>query len=741
MDEAPLPAQGDALNMSLQVKNSNAAASSGQRQGMINGGGLQLNDFLRTDANHGGPSSSTTTLSSDKNRAHLPREDRSNSNSTSNLFTSRTGTGVNNTLTHQRRRLQATVGTWRLQATHPPSSMLDLEIGSRLVAVNLSLASSDTLAKLMKQRPINAIFLNCEKANKVLCLQEEVGEASRNREVENGTRDQDEASLLLREELIRDRMAALSEMVVAALRENLPPLLPREEPLKKCLAVLADKNATQHGNASLGASSTSTTSTSTAITKINDSAPSSTCCSVLRPGWEPQQACFTEQQHDQPIAASRRGQEQQLFNVDWQLGASLLFEGDAVGGEGEADEIEIGGDAHKPLACNVDIIPEMKEKENGKINAVVHTQTSEGGGTLIGTSEGGGTSIGFSSKSSSSFRRRPTPSAVERVPATALRRIMAFVGDLPTIAGCCCLSRSWFRALWQEKLWQWVLRHGAPLPDNVRPGFWRWLARKHTRRRVANTSRGGPEDGRSDPRGSATASFSKPSGKGEASSSRRLGVVDEDEKLLRERDRESAALLCLSYGPSPGGVVRARAKRRFARLAGFADAFDCLDATGILTSTVFFSNHTSKGKAVVLCRQFQAVLCGKSLQLFRHFFGEGVAPELWFFYQVQDLFLDWRERNGISRTDFLRIWDVFLFEGSWKMVLRIIVTFLHEHEAELRTRLGSCDRIMADLFDGGKGKGSGGRGFIIMKEALAKCKVTKSLLGHIAECLSSPSCT
>lgn len=166
-----------------------------------------------------------------------------------------------------------------------------------------------------------------------------------------------------------------------------------------------------------------------------------------------------------------------------------------------------------------------------------------------------------------------------------------------------------------------------------------------------------------------------------------------------------------------------------------------------------------------LTRVFQISLCAADLRLFKHFFAEGVAPELFFCLWAQSLFTDcplFSRRNSPKSsvsaapdvsaatgtggrgqptsglcsnvTDlFATLWDVILVEKSPKTLVRFAVAYCAELEDPLRRRSG--DRAVALLLDGVDGggdveellRGSDG-GYEALWNRAMGLKVTRELL-------------
>ncbi|CAJ1427620.1 unnamed protein product [Effrenium voratum] len=95
---------------------------------------------------------------------------------------------------------------------------------------------------------------------------------------------------------------------------------------------------------------------------------------------------------------------------------------------------------------------------------------------------------------------------------------------------------------------------------------------------------------------------------------------------------------------------------------------------------------------VMQCRYFQVAIAAHVPNLFRHLIGEGLAPELFFCRWLQGLF-----QSCLTPELQLRIWDLFIFERSFKVFVKLAVAIF----ALLEKRLIGQDieKMMDLLFD------------------------------------------
>merc|ERR1719235_2990700 len=92
-------------------------------------------------------------------------------------------------------------------------------------------------------------------------------------------------------------------------------------------------------------------------------------------------------------------------------------------------------------------------------------------------------------------------------------------------------------------------------------------------------------------------------------------------------------------------------------------------------------------------RCFQVMLAAHRPQLFRHLMAEGLAPELFFCWWLQCLF-----ESVAPEPVLLRLWDIFVFERSYKVFVRVAVAIFGALEHQLM-RVGDAEKMLRLLKD------------------------------------------
>lgn len=171
----------------------------------------------------------------------------------------------------------------------------------------------------------------------------------------------------------------------------------------------------------------------------------------------------------------------------------------------------------------------------------------------------------------------------------------------------------------------------------------------------------------------------------------------------------------------------------------------------LLTGSGLSLSSSEDAKSLVLfARMFQTVLCAKDIVLFKHFFAEGVAPELLFLYWMQDLCYTWGRRFGLvlgedqakekgfaydAKTrpfDLVkRMWTVCIFEGSFKMLFRVFVGFFELMSTTLRkSNVGTAERILELLYQKGQAPNKDVNAQTVWNRGL-NVKITRKMLGAV----------
>merc|ERR1719235_1735835 len=141
----------------------------------------------------------------------------------------------------------------------------------------------------------------------------------------------------------------------------------------------------------------------------------------------------------------------------------------------------------------------------------------------------------------------------------------------------------------------------------------------------------------------------------------------------------------------------------------------CLQRLWLLTSTALpWLVHQG--------RCFQVALAAHHPNIFQHLFAEGIAPELFYCLWSQSLL-----QGLVGNAELLRLWDLFVFERSHKVLIRAAVALFMLLEKEILGK--NEEKIMKTLFNPGAwplGPGA------LFQKAL-NTKITRSLLRVVAE--------
>eukprot|EP00913_Durusdinium_trenchii_P031820 g29799.t1 len=123
---------------------------------------------------------------------------------------------------------------------------------------------------------------------------------------------------------------------------------------------------------------------------------------------------------------------------------------------------------------------------------------------------------------------------------------------------------------------------------------------------------------------------------------------------------------------------------------------------------------------VMQCRYFQVIIAAQLPNLFRHFMGEGLAPELFFCAWLQGLF-----QSCLKAETQLRIMDHFIFERSFKVFVKLAVAIFTLLEKRLIGQ--DIEKMMDILFES--------QAWDLSQEEILKAtfavKVTRSMLREI----------
>lgn len=208
----------------------------------------------------------------------------------------------------------------------------------------------------------------------------------------------------------------------------------------------------------------------------------------------------------------------------------------------------------------------------------------------------------------------------------------------------------------QHRLWSWAFRWGAGPARSQRIAFWRWLL--------------------------GTGSAPPP----HASTLEAAAAVDGPGLL---------GLAAGLAGACPGLGLAQHMLEGAAAVAG-APAMPPDVAQGLLApplhgQRLWLLTADALPWLVLQARCFQVAIAAYQPQLFRHFMGEGVAPELFFCRWLQTLF-----RGCAAEAEVAQLLDLFVHEGSCKIFVRAAVALFGLLEAKLR---GDVDQIVQALYE------------------------------------------
>jgi len=291
-----------------------------------------------------------------------------------------------------------------------------------------------------------------------------------------------------------------------------------------------------------------------------------------------------------------------------------------------------------------------------------------------------------------------------------LSRILAFCGDVLSLARSGCVSLLWKESLQFNgtdlscRLWKWVVRFGEPLPRTCRWGFWCWL---HSRRAplvaLSGCARDFPKrlecgrrdealvDARTSIAADVPRTFSGIGAKTCGSSllpedcDRNPGGLTERGSAL-ERILLAVAADCPSLGYCQGlhilvafvlsvveeaGIVGATAE---AEVFAFVGRLFGLYGIRSWMEPPLVGLRAAVGALGVLLRE-------RLPRLVEHLESEGAAVELLSLSWFQTLFTG---LTPLPRAALCRIWECWLFDGSPKVFFRVaLALFAHAEETLL----------------------------------------------------------
>lgn len=249
---------------------------------------------------------------------------------------------------------------------------------------------------------------------------------------------------------------------------------------------------------------------------------------------------------------------------------------------------------------------------------------------------------------------------------SVLFRALMFSGDLVTVARlgltCTCCRRLVSDRAWQtsgtqrdaaprrtqQRLWKWILCWGHALHGAQRVGFWRW-------------------------------------------SLRRPASADSAKILDAAAEADSAGFLELSRGLGASlGELGGMMSDRISSVVG-AGTLTVLLGEPLHAQRLWLLTSSGLPWLVLQGRWFQITLAAHHPQLFRHLFCEGLAPELFYCWWLQSLL-----QGIVADEDVVRLWDLLVFERSYKVLVRAAVALLGLLEQRLVGR--DLDSMMGVLF-------------------------------------------
>lgn len=256
----------------------------------------------------------------------------------------------------------------------------------------------------------------------------------------------------------------------------------------------------------------------------------------------------------------------------------------------------------------------------------------------------------------------------------------------------------------QRRLWRWMLHWGTGLSSLQRPAFWRWALH--------------------------------------------APVSDESEAAIKpNRD----AILNASAEVDPTGFTEL--------VHGLGGAAPGCEVAGMMLSRMdSIADLVSEGSGVVMpfghilkelmrppfhlqrlwlltsaavpwlvsqARCFQITLAAHCPKLLRHLMNEGVAPELFFCHWIQRLF-----HGCLPPYELMQIWDLFIYEQSHKIFIRVAVAIFWLLENRIIGR--DIDHVMKLLFDPSAWAFNSGQ---VLRKAL-ETKITRSMLSEFGSVVS-----
>eukprot|EP00930_Biecheleria_cincta_P096229 TRINITY_DN88103_c0_g1_i1.p1 TRINITY_DN88103_c0_g1~~TRINITY_DN88103_c0_g1_i1.p1 ORF type:complete len:918 (-),score=184.93 TRINITY_DN88103_c0_g1_i1:31-2754(-) len=298
-------------------------------------------------------------------------------------------------------------------------------------------------------------------------------------------------------------------------------------------------------------------------------------------------------------------------------------------------------------------------------------------------------------------------------------RVLLYCGETIVLAkaGICCRSCQQLLldsarpsakqpAKPQQRLWTWSLRWGQGPTPTQRIAFWRWAMSGAWNQEGADNSR------------QCAVGLSATALAASGTSQSHIAVL----QAAARSDAVGLSRLCSGLGGTSPAVPSADAVLRgvtqlVAELP--ADVLGSLLAEPLHGQKLWMLTDAALPWLVMLCRCFQVAFAAHLPQLFRHLVAEGLAPELFFCRWLQGLFQD-----CVHAGELLRIWDIFVFERSYKIFVRLALAIFRRLEKSL---IGDVERMMDVLFDSKSWNMAEGE---LLEIALAT-KVTRSMLHEI----------
>lgn len=324
----------------------------------------------------------------------------------------------------------------------------------------------------------------------------------------------------------------------------------------------------------------------------------------------------------------------------------------------------------------------------------------------------------------SGSRTRTANDLFSKEPAV-LYRVMLFCGEITALSRGAKASSSWqwllqhgarpasseenavgaggasVKAAPQRRLWQWVLRWGCGPPPARRLDFWRWA-------------------------------LGLPSGPGVTELVDATAVV-----LAAGLQVDATGLLRLASGlagASPGAVLAVAAAAKVAATLEEAaaapsaapllpaDVLEALFREPFYAQRMWMLTTTALPWLAQQGRAIQVIFAAHCPQLFKHFVGEGLAPELFYISWLQSMF-----HSTVHGAALVRIWDLFVWERSHKIFFRTFVALFALLEQKLRCDVEQMMKVLFDI-----------ESVRLDPEALItralETKVTRSMLQEVEAC-------